>query len=73
MFVRKVVIPLQDVMLPLHFPSDIHFRAAEPIRSNPSSQLNLIVFGKTVLLPYIEPFVGNGGTPQSTATQVNMQ
>ena len=53
-------------------PLDWHFRTEEPRRINPGSQLNVILFGYTVRLPDIEPFMGEDRPPQFTATKVKI-
>jgi hypothetical protein len=59
--------PLQVVLLPSHFPFDKQVRTVDPIQSNPSSQLNVLLLGNTVLIPNIEPLMGTAREPQSTA------
>jgi hypothetical protein len=63
--------PLHDVLLPSHFLFDKHVRTEDPIKSNPSSQLKVMLLGNTVRLPYMDPLMGTARDPQSTA--VNKQ
>ena len=60
---------MQTVSYPSHVPLDWHFRTEEPRRINPGSQLNVTIFGYTVRLPDIEPFMGEDRPPQLTATK----
>ena len=65
------IVPSQTVPYPSHVPLDWHFRTEEPRRINPGSQLNETIFGYTVRLPDIEPFMGDDRPPQFTATRSN--
>ena len=65
------IVPSQTVSLPSHVPSDWHFRTEEPRRIYPGLQLNVTIFGYTVRLPDIEPFMGDDRPPQFTATKSN--
>ena len=62
-------IPSQNVWFPLHVPFSWQCLILEPLRLNPPSQPNCILFGKIVRLPKEEPFVGTGRGPQSSAGQ----
>ena len=47
----------------------MHLLEEEPTKSNPASQLNLIMLEKVVTVPKDEPLVGEVKAPQSTATR----
>lgn len=63
-----MTLPLQTGITPLHLLSAIHFLERDPIKSNPTSHLKVIVLGKVVSFPSDEPFIGEEKAPQSTAT-----
>ena len=65
------IVPSQTVLYPSHVPLDWHFRTEELRRINPGSQLNVTIFGYTVRLPDIEPFIGEYTPSQFTATKSN--
>lgn len=61
------ILPLHEVSIPLQFPSASQRQTFDPFKRNPSSQLNVTLFGKVVSRPAIEPFNGAVRGPQSLA------
>lgn len=61
--------PSQNVWFPLQPPFASQYLISDPLKRNPSSQLKVILFGKTVRSPVEEPFVGTARGPQSFAEQ----
>ena len=66
-FYKSKWLPLQTGISPLQVLFSIHFLEEEPTKSNPTSQLNLIMLEKVVTVPKDEPLVGDVKAPQSTA------
>jgi hypothetical protein len=64
--------PSHRVKLPFHVLLAWQAREEEPRRVNPSSQLNVNLFGNTVKDPWREPFRGTARGPQSTAVERRM-
>lgn len=66
-FINQTWLPLQTGISPLQVLLAMHILEEEPTKSNPTSQLNLIMLEKVVAVPEAEPFVGEVKAPQSTA------